>query len=67
MTSTEYKMNIPQPPGPPDPRATDILDACPVCTSNRIDYFLWGKSRYEETWFRYDLCDDCEAIFVNPR
>ncbi|MCA9417498.1 MAG: class I SAM-dependent methyltransferase [Candidatus Omnitrophica bacterium] len=60
-------MNIPQPPGTPDPRATDSLDACPVCSSQRITFLLWGKSRYEGTWFRYDLCDDCEAIFVNPR
>lgn len=50
-----------------DPRAVEALSACPVCLSGSIRFLLSGKSRYTTHRFRYDSCDDCGAVFINPR
>lgn len=50
-----------------DPRAVEPLSTCPVCLSASNRFLLVGKSRYTDHRFRYDRCDDCDAVFINPR
>lgn len=59
--------SIPPSPGPLAEGATEQLACCPVCEGNRVTFHLWGRSRYNGKWFRYDRCPDCSAVFVNPR
>ena len=60
-------MTLPDPPGPTNPQATDSLSLCPACSNDRTHFFLWGKSRYNDYWYRYDTCPECGLVFLNPR
>jgi len=42
-----------------------LLTKCPICDSDRTRYRWTAVDTLDKPW-RYDICHDCNAIFLNP-
>ena len=58
---------------PPDPNRADeveSLDRCPLCDSDRLQTWRWGRDRQHRASrrrYRYARCRDCDLVFLAER